>query len=191
MGDLGLHAVHLPFRFGWVPRNVRALLSNIVTERPDGNGHVVPCRTWDNAVLATEVETEGQRFPMTVEIKRISPGDTDNWYLTVIGTEFSISFSTKQPRTLRIMEYHPGGEQAWQIIDIGYTSAYRTIMAPIFEFGLTDAILQMCAAFLDELAHGNRMLQPFTCATPEEAELSHHLFTAALESQRTASVLDV
>src|SRR5690606_18878053 len=30
MGDLGLHVLHLPLRFGWRPRNVRALLSKIV-----------------------------------------------------------------------------------------------------------------------------------------------------------------
>ena len=30
MGDLGMHAVHLPFRAGWLPRNVRAVLSDVV-----------------------------------------------------------------------------------------------------------------------------------------------------------------
>ncbi|MDP9351665.1 MAG: Gfo/Idh/MocA family oxidoreductase [Chloroflexota bacterium] len=189
MGDLGMHAVHLPFRFGWTPLNVRALLSNIVTQRPDKEGNTVPCETWDNAILATEVETQGYRFPMTIETKRISPGDTDTWYLDVLGTEYSISFSTRHPRTLRLMEYQSGQEQAWQSIDLGYRSAYRTVTDGIFEFGFADSILQMWAAFVDELAHRDDMLQPFTCATPEEAELSHRLFTAALESERTGSVL--
>jgi hypothetical protein len=49
----------------------------------------------------------------------------------------------------------------------------------------------MCAAFLDELANGDRMKQPFTCATPEEAELSHRLFTAALESEKRGAVVEV
>jgi hypothetical protein len=35
------------------------------------------------------------------------------------------------------------------------------------------------------------MRQPFRCATPEEAAVTHRLFTAALESQRTASVVRV
>ena len=36
MGDLGMHACHMPFRAGWIPKNVRAILSNVVKERPDG-----------------------------------------------------------------------------------------------------------------------------------------------------------
>lgn len=192
MADLGMHAVHLPFRFGWVPQNVRALLSNLFTERPGKDGTLVPCDTWDNAILATEAEAEGERFPMIIETKRIAPGETNTWYLEVLGTEHSMAFSTKYPRTLRLMDYRPGGEQAWQSIDLGFTSAYRTITNSKFEFGFADALLQMWAAFLDELAHGaQQMLQPFTCATPEEAELSHRLFTAALESERCRSVVDL
>jgi len=191
MGDLGMHAVHLPFRLGWTPHNVRALLSDIVRERPDKDGTMVRCDTWDNAILATEVDADGGRFPMTIETKRISPGDMDTWSLEVLGTEYSIAFSTKHPRTLRVLEYSPGCEQAWQSIDIGYSSAYGTVTGRIFEFGFTDALLQMWAAFIDELAHGPDMLQPFTCATPEEAALSHHLFTAALKSDWSASVVKV
>ena len=191
MGDLGMHAVHLPLRFGWAPRTVYASLSDIFTQRPDQDGTMVPCDTWDNALLVTRVETDDQRFPMVIETKRVAPGETDTWYLEVVGTEYSIAFSTKYPRTLRFMEYEPGGEQAWQNLDLGHRSAYRTITNHKFEFGFTDAFLQMCAAFLDELAHGGAMLQSFSCATPEEAEISHRLFTAALESERFRAVTEV
>jgi len=34
MGDLGIHALHLPLRAGWKIKNVRAILSGIVPERP-------------------------------------------------------------------------------------------------------------------------------------------------------------
>ena len=51
MGDLGIHACHIPFRAGWYPKNVRAILRKLVTERPDGKGSKVPCKTWDNATL--------------------------------------------------------------------------------------------------------------------------------------------
>jgi len=51
MGDLGMHVCHMPFRAGWLPRNVRAVLSNIMPERPDGKGGRVPCETWYNATL--------------------------------------------------------------------------------------------------------------------------------------------
>ena len=44
----------------------------------------------------------------------------------------------------------------------------------------------------DELAHGREgMSQPFHCLTPEEAALTHRLFTAALTSQRERSVVAV
>jgi predicted dehydrogenase len=189
LGDLGMHVVHLPFRFGWFPANVRALLSKIVRERPDGQGGMAPCETWDNATLACEVDSGGQHFPLTLSTKRIAPGEANTWFIRVLGTRFSAEFSTKYPRTLKTLAYTPGGEQAWQSTDLGYESVYRTISGAIFEFGFTDAMLQMIAAYCDELARGSSA--PFPGATPEEAALSHRLFTAALESQRAGQVVNL
>jgi predicted dehydrogenase len=185
MGDLGMHALHVPLRFGWFPRRVEAQLTKIVKERPDGKGGMAPCRTWDNATIFGEVEMPaGHCFPITVHTKRIAPGETNTWFLKVIGTKRSMAFSTKYPRTLQVMDYKPGGVQAWQQIDLGYQSAYPTITGAIFEFGFTDTILQMWAAFCDELAHGRTgMQQPFYCVTPEEAHQSHLIFTEALRSR--------
>jgi predicted dehydrogenase len=184
MGDLGMHALHVPLRFGWFPHRVQAQLTKIVKERPDGKGGMAPCRTWDNATIFGEVEMPGDHcFPLTLHTKRIAPGETNTWFLKVIGTKRSMAFSTKYPRTLQVMEYKTGGVQAWQQIDLGYQSAYPTITGGIFEFGFTDTILQMWAAFCDELAHGrNGMEQPFYCVTPEEAHQSHLIFTEALRS---------
>ena len=192
MGDLGMHPLHVPLRSGWMPRNVRAMLSKIVTERPDANGNLVPCKTWDNATLACEVNTGDQQFPMYVQTYRIAPGEMNTWYLRVIGTQFSAEFSTKYPRTLRLMEYAPGVEQAWQVIDIGYQSAYPTITGGIFEFGFSDSLLQMWAAFCDQLSHGREgMSQPFYCVTPQETLLHHRILTAALESHRQQAVVAI
>lgn len=190
MGDLGLHVLHVPLRLGWQPKNVRALLSNIVETRPDGKGGSAACETWDNAILACE-STAG--FPMVFEMKRISPGDTNTWYLKVLGTENSAEFNTRYPKTLRTMPYVPGGAQAWHEEDLGYNPLYKTVTGHIFEFGFTDAILQMWAAYIDELSalwSGDRP-PSFPCATPEEALASHRLFTAALESQRTGATVEV
>jgi predicted dehydrogenase len=216
MGDLGMHVLHIPLRAGWFPINVRALLSKIVTERPGPDGTMVACETWDNAVLACEVDREQgdrseqgdreitivqgdrkgrpyitQHFPMLLEIKRIAPGETNTWYLRILGTQFSAEFSTKYPKTLRTMDYTPGGLQAWQSQDLGYQSAYPTITDGIFEFGFSDSILQMWAAFCDELAHPENMHQPFYCVTPQETEQSHHILTAALESNRQSQVVQL
>ena len=188
MGDLGMHAVHVPLRFGWFPKRISAQLTKIVRERPDNSGRVVPCLTWDNATIYGQVEQEEHRFPIIFQTKRIAPGETNTWYLKVFGTERSMSFSTKYPRTLWQMDYQPGGRQAWQQIDLGYDSAYPTITGGIFEFGFTDTILQMWAAFCDELAHGRAgMRQPFYCATPEEAHQSHLIFTEALKAGSAGS----
>ncbi len=192
LGDLGMHVVHIPFRFGWAPKNVRALLSNIVKERPGSDGRLVPCETWDNAILACEVEAAEQQFPMLLSTKRIAPGETDTWFIKIWGTHLSAEFSTKYPKTLRTLPYKQGEAQAWYVEDLGYSSAYPAITGGIFEFGFPDAILQMWAAFCDELIHGREgMQQSFYCVTPEETELSHVLFTAALQSNRTGKTVEL
>lgn len=190
MGDLGMHALHVPLRAGWMPQNVRAMLSKVVTERPDASGKLVPCRTWDNATIVCDVAADSQRFPMYLKTYRISPGDANTWYVRVYGTKFSAEYSTKHPKTLRTMEYTPGGEQAWKEIDVGYETAYPTITGGIFEFGFPDSMLQMWAAFCDQLVNGRAgMRQPFYCATPEETAQHHRVLTAALQSGVQAQVV--
>jgi hypothetical protein len=132
---------------------------------------------------------------MLISTKRIAPGEKNTWFIKILGTRLSAMFSTKYPRTLRILDYTPGGPQAWQTLDTGYESVYPTITGSIFEFGFTDAILQMWASFCAEVATVLSIPSapdtPFPCATPEEAALSHRLFTAALDSQRTNQVITV
>lgn len=183
MGDLGMHVLHLPLRSGWMPRRVYAQLSDIVRERPDRQGNRVPCETWDNAILSCEVDAGDYSFPMVLSTKRIAPGHANTWFLRIAGTRLSAEFSTKNPKVLRYLPYEPGGEQAWRELDVPHQSAYPVITGGIFEFGFSDAILQMWAAFCDELVHGDAMTQPLRCVTPEEAAGSHAVFTAALASQ--------
>ena len=192
MGDLGMHVLHVPLRHGWKPRTVRALLAKIVERRPDGKGGMVPCETWDNAILACDVETADQRFPMVLSMKRIAPGHANTWFLRIIGTEFSAEYTTKFPKQVASLPYKPGGPQAWHYEDVPYKSAYGTITGSIFEFGFSDSILQMWAAFCDEVAHGREnMTQPLYCATPEEAAATHKVFTAALESHKTGGTVRI
>lgn len=185
LGDLGMHAVHLPLRFGWLPTRLTASLTKIVETRPDGKGGHVPCETWDNGTLTCHVEHERGPFPMFVHTKRIAPGHANTWFLRVTGTDFSAEFSTKYPKQIATLPYRPGGPQAWHVEDVPWKSAYPSITGGIFEFGFSDAILQMWAAFCDELVHRDAMKQPLHCATPKEAAQSHAIFTAALESART------
>jgi predicted dehydrogenase len=190
MGDLGMHAVHVPFRLGYLPSDVRAVLSKVVHERPDGKGGMAACETWDNALLVCAAGANAEPFPLLFEMKRVAPGHMNTWFLEVYGSTVSARFSTQRPRTLEVLAYERGAPQAWSVMDIGYESAYPAITGGIFEFGFADAIQQMWAAYCDELVHGRAgMRQPFTCATPEETELSHSLFDAALRSARDHAVV--
>jgi predicted dehydrogenase len=193
MGDLGLHVCHVPFRAGWTPRNVRAILSKIVAERPDGKGGMAACETWDNATLLCEAEDPetGRLFPMTLKTQRIAPGETNTWSLSILGTKASARFSTKNINMLELLRYAPGGEQNWQAVDIGHRTTFKSVTGGIFEFGFSDSILQMWAAFLYEIANGAPKKRFAGCVTPGEPALSHRLFTAALESQKTAAVVPV
>lgn len=187
MGDLGMHALHLPLRAGWIPTSVFALLSSVFDERPDGRGGVAACDTWDNAVLACAL---ADGTPLVVETKRIAPGETNTWRIEIDGTEGSIAYSTKYPKTLRRLDYKADLPQAWSSLDLGSVGAYPSITGAIFETGFSDWLQQMLAAFLDELVHGaDGMRQPFTCVTPEEALAAHRIYTAALESQATRSAV--
>jgi predicted dehydrogenase len=190
LGDLGMHALHLPIRSRWMPKRLFAWLSKIVEKRPNEKGEMVPCETWDNATLQCEVEhpSEGYSFPMTIKTYRIAPGETDTWYIEVIGTKFSARYSTKLTKTLQTMRYENGGAQVWMSEDLGYASAYKTITGGIFESGFTDAILQMWAAYIDEL-NEPRENMPFRCITPEETHLQHRILTAALESGKLQKVI--
>jgi predicted dehydrogenase len=190
MGDLGMHVCHVPFRAGWTPRNVRAILSDKVKTRPDGKGGIVPCETWDNATLFCESfdPASGEPFPMTFKTQRIAPGETNSWNLEILGMKSCARFSTKNPRRLEVLEY-AGQEQAWRQIDMGSETAFKTITGGIFEIGFSAILMQMFTAFMYELVHGKPIAKFAGCATPEEAAWSHRLFTAALESQKKASVV--
>ncbi len=185
MGDLGPHVCTVPLRAGWIPKNVRAVLSNIMRERPDGKGGAVPCETWDNATLLCEAEdpASGSVFPLTLRTERIAPGEKNNWYLEIYGTRASAKYSLRNANTLEMLEYQPGGEQAWRRIDMGHDVTYKSVTGEIFQVGVCDVILQMGAAFLYELDRGETHGRFAGCVTPAESVTWHKLFTAALESQ--------
>jgi predicted dehydrogenase len=192
MGDLGMHACHVPFKAGWIPVNVRAFLSKVISERPDGKGCKAPCKTWDNATLcceARDVKT-GASFPLTIKTHRIAPGNKNNWYLEIWGTKACAKWTSSEINTLWTLKYS-GGQQVWQRIEMSHDVAYKSITGGIFQMGFSDSILQMWAAFLYELVHGNVPKKFAGCVTPDEVAISHRLFTAAQESHRTGHTVKV
>lgn len=187
MGDLGMHAVHVPFRLGWRPRRVFAQLQKVYHERPDGRGGMAACDTWDNAILHTDVVIDGADVPMRMEMKRLAPTETNTWFIEVLGTDGGVRFSTKEPKTLCVFER--GREQSWRRIDLGHAMDFPVITGGIFEVGFPDILLQMWASFAAERAGelGDRL----GCVTPDEAVGSHRLFAAALSSQERGVVAEV
>lgn len=185
MGDLGIHTEHVPFRMGWIPQNVCAKLCNYVTERPDGKGGTAACETWDNATLVcTARDQKGEEFPMTLEMKRMKPGATNEWYLEVYGMDASIRFTSDDPNAFYFTQ-QMGAEQAWCRVVVGNKPQFSTVTGAIFEFGFADSILQMWASFLKEI-DGQEV--EFGCFLPEETAISHALHTAALRSQKEGTI---
>ncbi|HEX8371397.1 MAG TPA: Gfo/Idh/MocA family oxidoreductase [Chthoniobacterales bacterium] len=187
MGDLGMHTVHVPLRLGWKPSRVYAQLQKVYHERPDGKGGMAPCDTWDNALLHSDVSIDGADVPLRFEMKRLAPGETNTWFIEVLGTDGGVKYSTKEPKTL--WTFTRGKEQLWQRTDLGFHGPFPTITGGIFEPGFPDCFLQMWAAFLAERA--GELNGRFGCVTPEEAVASHEIFAAALVSQTEKRAVDI
>ncbi len=188
MGDLGMHVLHVPLRLGWRPSDISASLVNRFRTRPDADGNPVPCETWDNATMTGHVQDAGGGFPLVLKTWRIAPGHSNTWSLRVLGTRRSAYFSTQTPCQWQYMIYS-GGSQIWQVEDLGFQSLFPAITGGIFEFGFPDALQQMWAAYLDELAGGDA--RGFGCVTPREARDHHSILTAALMAGTTGSVQKV
>ncbi|MDZ4404689.1 Gfo/Idh/MocA family oxidoreductase [Prosthecobacter sp.] len=184
LGDLGMHACHIPLRLGWKPRRLFAQLQKGHPQRPDGKGGMADCDTWDNALLHCWTEIAGHEVPLRLEMKRMAPGETNTWFIEVLGTDGGVRYSTKEPKTLWVFEN--GKEQFWKKTDLGFGMPFKTVTGGIFEPGFPDVIQQMWAAYLMERAGllGSR----FGCATVEEAVATQEIFAAALESHRQSIV---
>lgn len=184
LNDLGMHTWHVPLRLGWQPESVYGVLQNIVTQRPGPSGKLEPCDTWDNATIHSWANHAEERFPLTIETKRIDPGQKNTWEFEAIGLDGGVRFSTKNPKCVEVfgLDVIPGvgREQVWKRIDAGSQSVWPTVSGPNFEFGFSDAILQMWAAYLAERA--GALGVGFATVRPEEAALTHRIYDAAIAS---------
>lgn len=188
LGDLGLHVFHLPLRLGWQPTSIFAQLQHGFAERPDGEGGMTRCDTWDNAVVhAWANQTAAEPFTLRFEMKRLAPGATNTWYFEVRGTDGGVRYSTSRPKTLEVFE--KSERHWWKTTDLGFELPFKTITGGIFEVGFPDIIQQMWAAFL--LEREDQLDGQFGCATPAEAVQAQRLYSAALNSQKNNCVVHV
>ncbi len=165
----------------WRPERLYAVLQDIVHERPGPDGEPVPCDTWDNATIHADAG-----FPLTLATKRIAPREMNTWRLRALGMDGGIEFSTASPKVVKRFAVRDG-RQLWEHLEVGSQSAFASTAGAIWEFGFSDAILQMWAAFLAERegALGDRL----GCVTPHEALTAHEIFNAAQESGASNSVV--
>ncbi|MCF3650613.1 Gfo/Idh/MocA family protein [Synoicihabitans lomoniglobus] len=184
LGDLGMHACHLPLRLGWKPTRLFAQLQKGYPERPDGRGGRAACDTWDNALLNSWVNIDGHETPLRFEMKRLAPGATNSWFIEILGTDGGVRFTTAEPKTL--WSFSRDKEQWWSRTELGFSTPFKTVTGGIFEPGFPDVIQQMWAAYLAE--RDGSLGARFGCATPAEAIASHEIFAAALTSHANQSV---
>jgi predicted dehydrogenase len=120
-------------------------------------------------------------------MKRLAPGETNSWFIEILGTDGGVKFSTSNPKT--VWQFERGKEQSWRRTDLGFQTQFQTITGGIFEPGFPDCFMQMWAAFLSEREGllGDR----FGCVTPREAVYSHRVFSAALMSKREQRAVEV
>ncbi len=187
MGDLGMHVLHIPLRLGWKPNILFAQLQKIITRRPDGKGGWADCNTWNNATINTLLNIDSETVPMKLEMKRLAPGETNSWFIEVLGLNGGVRYCTKDMKALWLFE--SGEEQSWKRIDLGFKMAFPTITGGIFEPGFPDCFMQMLAAFIAE--REGFLNGRFGCVTPDEAIEAHNIFAAALESFSSNSAINL
>lgn len=187
MGDLGMHVLHIPLRLGWKPNSVFAVLQKIITNRPDGKGGWAEGDTWNNATLNTAVEIGEETVPMKLEMKRLAPGQMNTWYIEVLGTEGGVKYSTKDVKTLWLFDRKENS--GWQKIDLGFQMVFPTITGKIFEPGFPDCFMQMFAAYVAE--REGFLNGKFGCVTPDEAVQSQEVFSAALQSNKEKTLINI
>ena len=103
---------------------------------------------------------------MLWETRRIAPGQMNSWSFEALGMDGGVRFSTRYPTTLQRFARRDG-EQVWEEVQPGNVSAWPTISGGIFEFGFSDALLQMWASYLAE--REGELGDRFGTATPQEA----------------------
>ena len=186
MNDLGLHAWHVPLRLGWRPERLTAQLVDLVSSRPGPDGESVPADTWENASIHGDFLSRDRHVPLEVRVDRVAPGHKNTWYLEVLGMEGGARFTSANPQRVEIFDRISvrgrGTEQTWQAVETGSQSTWPSVTGGIFEFGFSDAILQMWASFLAERI--DALGDHFGCATPQEAVVAHRIADAAQRSYR-------
>jgi hypothetical protein len=73
---------------------------------------------------------DGANVPMRFEMKRPAPGETNSWFVEILGTDGGVKHDTREPKTL--WTFQRGKEQIRQKTDLGFHAPFPTITGGIF-----------------------------------------------------------
>ena len=183
MGDLGMHAAHVPLRLGWRPatRSTRCSTTSCATA-PARTASRCPA-TPGTTPCCPDRRDAGRRFPLTLwETKRIAPARCNTWCFEALGMDGGVEFSTASPQVFKRFAVRDG-EQAWAHIQPGHQSA----LADRDRRHLRVRLPRRDAADVGGLPRRARRCarRPVRTATPQEAFAAHRVFAAALRSHET------
>ena len=93
LGDLGMHACHLPLRLGWKPQvALRAAAKGLSRSAPTAKAAWPRATPGTTRMLHYWIDIDGQEVPMRLEMKRLAPGETNTWFIEVLGTEGGVRY---------------------------------------------------------------------------------------------------
>lgn len=148
--DLGSHLIDLVWHLLGPVTSVAARTRTLVTTRPGANGKPVPIESDDLACLQLELAGGGLG---TLEASKVVPGAGDDLRIEAYGTRGALSFDTRDPNALELVDLSEGGGRR-RIDTASHTRPAASVLAPEAPSGWIQWHLASIAAFLQALASG-------------------------------------
>ena len=67
-----------------------------------------------------DVNVGDQEVPMRLEMKRLAPGETNTWFIDVLGTDRGVPHTARKGQKTLLCTFERKKEQVWQRIDLGH-----------------------------------------------------------------------
>lgn len=101
LADLGSHMIDMVLHLLGPLSRVAAQTRTLIPERPDANGRMAPVESDDVAWLQLQLHNGGRG---TVEVSKLVPGAGDDIRIEAYGTHGALSFDTRDPNGLAVVE---------------------------------------------------------------------------------------
>ncbi len=182
LSDLGAHVLFMALLLGFRVTRVASALGKFFTERPSApGGPMVPCDTWDKALLLGGCANGALA---TFRVDRVATGVDDDWGFRAEGIGGVVGFDSGE-RDATLWGDRSGGLRH---VPRGSRAIYPVRVGDIFGFGFRDVLLQMWAAVVD--ASATRVQSPHLPSAADGAYFQR-VTDAALRSHATGAWVDV